>query len=114
LSDCLCRGRGAKTLFSRISGHDKSAAMKKPATHRAYCVLREGRRTGRWMECGFASAADGVGDLQVYLETVPVTGFDGHILLRPMNAKSDEPFPPDPEPEGADEMPDDADFSALH
>jgi hypothetical protein len=89
----------------------------KPRTHRAYCVLRYGHRTpGVWKEAGFASVADdGPGtDLRVYLEMLPVSGFDGHILLRPVDAKPDAPLPPDPDDED-DMQPTPADAnSALH
>jgi len=53
-------------------------------------------------EAGFASVADDGHGLSVYLQMLPVTGFDGHILLRPIDAKA-EPFPPDPDDED-DEM----------
>jgi hypothetical protein len=88
---------------------------KKPPTHRAYCVLRQGRRQpGRWIEAGFAAPADdGVG-LKVFLEMLPVSGFDGHILLRPVESKPDAPFPPDPEEEDEDgEIPQSADDDIL-
>jgi len=72
---------------------------RKPPTHRAYCVLRPGRRAaGQWLESGFASVADDGNGLRVYLQMLPVTGFDGHILLRPLDAKP-EPLPPDPDDE---------------
>ena len=75
---------------------------KNPPTHLAYCVVRHGRRAaGRWMEVGSASVADDGKDLKVYLPLIPVTGFDGHILLRRIDAEP-EPFPPDPEEEDED------------
>ncbi|MBB6146850.1 hypothetical protein HNQ77_004831 [Silvibacterium bohemicum] len=81
--------------------------VRKPPTHNAYCVVRQGRRAaGHWMEVGSASVADNGIDLKVYLPLIPVTGFDGHILLRPIDAVH-EPFPSDPEEEEEDavEMP---------
>jgi hypothetical protein len=98
--------RAVHALFSRAREHDKNSPMtaKKPPTYRAYCSLRAGRRAaGRWIETGFATVADdGIG-LKIYLETLPVSGFDGHILLRPVDAKPEMPFPPDPEDEDEDE-----------
>jgi len=88
---------------------------KKPPTHRAYCVLRQGRRApGRWLEAGFATVADDGTGLRVYLQMLPVSGFDGHILLRPVDAQP-EPFPPDPDDEEDEiaEAPAD-DTPALH
>jgi len=77
----------------------------KPPTHRAYCVLREHYRLpGRWIETGFARPADdGIG-LKIQFETLPVSGFDGHVLLRPMEAET--PLPLAPEPEEDDEAED--------
>jgi len=93
-------------LFSSARDHDRNSRMtaKKPPTHRAYCCLRRGRRApGQWLETGFASVADDGNGLRVYLQVLPVSGFDGHILLRPIEAKP-EPFPPDPDDED-DEIP---------
>ena len=75
----------------------------KPPTHRAYCVLRQGRRAaGRWKESGFASVADDGNGLKIFLEMLPVSGFDGNILLRPIDGKADAPSLPDPD-EGDDD-----------
>jgi hypothetical protein len=62
-------------------------------------MLRQGRRAaGQWLEAGFASVADDGNGLRVHLQMLPVSGFDGHILLRPIDAKP-EAFPPDPDEE---------------
>lgn len=94
--------RGVQALFSRDRGRDRNRGMtpKRPPTHRAYCVLREGRRApGRWLEAGFASVAEDGCGLLVYLQMLPVLGFDGHILLRPVDAKPSAPLPPNPDDE---------------
>jgi hypothetical protein len=77
----------------------------KPPTHRAFCVLRQNYRLpGQWVETGFARPADdGIG-LKIQLEMLPVSGFDGHILLRPIEAET--PLPLAPEPEEDDEQED--------
>jgi hypothetical protein len=56
--------------------------------------LREGgrRRVGRWIETGTATADD-AGWLMVRLETLPVHGFDGYVLLKPVDAKPGVPLP---------------------
>jgi hypothetical protein len=79
------------------------AANKPPVTHRAYCVLREGgrRRPGRWIETG-AATADPEGWLMVHLENLPVSGFDGYVLLRPIDAKLNVPLPPEPDDDGVE------------
>jgi hypothetical protein len=78
-----------------------TTAKPKPRTHRAYCVLREDRRgrraAGRWMEAGFASVADDGNGLKISLEMLPVSGFDGNVLLRPLDGKPDAPPLPDPD-----------------
>jgi hypothetical protein len=75
----------------------RMTAMK-PPTHRAYCVLRQGRRAaGRWKEAGLASVADDGNGLKISLEMLPVSGFDGNILLRPIENKPDAPPLPDPD-----------------
>lgn len=84
--------------FTRDGKHDKNSRMigKKPPTHRAYCVLRQGRAAGRWMEAGFASVQEDGGGIRVHLEMLPVTGFDGHILLQPADGQTDAPVPESP------------------
>jgi len=85
-------------IKSRMTG-------EKPPTHRAYMILREGRRgIGRWVETGLASLADDGNGLRVYVPLLPVSGFDGHILLRPIDATT-EPLPPEPDDEDEDSLP---------
>lgn len=89
---------------------------KKPHTHRAYCVVREGRRgAGRWVETGFATVADNGKGYKLYLPLVPVTGFDGHILLEPIDASPEAPLL-DPDEDDEDDMPpaDYDDTPAVH
>jgi len=65
-------------------------------THRAFCVFRPaGRRAaGRWQESGYAfDADDGNGGVRIILESLPTSGFDGNILLRPIDSKPDAPLP---------------------
>ena len=47
------------------------------------------------MESGFASVADDGNGLKIVLEMLPVSGFDGNILLRPIDGKPDAPPLPD-------------------
>lgn len=74
----------------------------KPPTHRAFCVLRQNYRLpGQWVETGSARPADdGIG-LKIQLAMLPVSGFDGHILLRPIETET--PLPLAPELEDDDE-----------
>lgn len=52
---------------------------------------------GEWVETGFARPADdGIG-LRVHLRLLPTSGFDGHILLRPIEAQAPLPLAPEPE-----------------
>ena len=65
-------------------------------------MVRHGRRnTGSWVEIPLASVFKDGTDVRIYLPLVPVTGFDGHILLRPVDAETEE-FPQDPEEEDED------------
>jgi hypothetical protein len=58
---------------------------KKPLTHTAYAFKREGRRTGRWLECGCARIENaGADGHHVYLDRTPIGGFTGHIYLLPI------------------------------
>jgi hypothetical protein len=69
---------------------------KKPLTHTAYAFKREGRRTGRWVECGSARIeSGGVPGHHVYLDRTPIGGYTGHIYLLPIGVKPDDP-PPQP------------------
>jgi hypothetical protein len=62
---------------------------KKPPTHRAYASKREGR-IFRWVEIGTASVhSDGKG-YDVYLDRLPVGGFNGRVLVRVNDAKPED------------------------
>jgi hypothetical protein len=68
---------------------------KKPLTHTAYAMKREGRTAFRWLEIGMARVEeDGNGHHHVYVDRLPVGGFNGRIHLSPIGVK-----PPDPAPE---------------
>jgi len=62
---------------------------EKAHTHRAYATKREGHISW-WIEIGVASAhSDGKG-FDVHLYTLPVGGFNGHVLVRVTGAIPDE------------------------
>ncbi len=66
---------------------------KKP-THTAYAKKREGRRLHlwRWLEIG-AGRLDKDGVVHVYLDRLPVGGFNGYVYLAPIGSP-----PPSPDP----------------
>lgn len=57
---------------------------KPPFTHTAWIkktdLIRKGRRVGRWIEEG-VGRAEPDGSINVYLHSLPIGGFDGHIFL---------------------------------
>jgi hypothetical protein len=62
----------------------------KPHTHRAYATKREGENV-RWLEIGVASVhVDGKG-LDLYLDRLPVGGFNGHVLIRSKESPPEVP-----------------------
>jgi hypothetical protein len=64
-------------------------AEKHPSTHRAYATRREGQRV-RWLEIGVGSAhSDGKG-FDLYLDRLPVGGFNGHVLVRDNETKPED------------------------
>jgi hypothetical protein len=76
---------------------------KKPLTHTAYALKREGRTAFRWLEIGAARIEDdGTGNHQVYVDRLPVGGFSGRIHLSPIGTK---PPDPTPQPRRPDEAP---------
>jgi hypothetical protein len=68
-----------------------------PPTHKVYFILREGRRS-YWKESREASVVEEGSDLKIYASMIPVSGFDGHILLRRIDAEP-APLPPIPDDE---------------
>jgi hypothetical protein len=72
-------------------------AGKTPTTYRVYLVLREGRRCS-WEESCNASVVEDGPDLKIYTRQIPVSGFDGHILIRRIDAEP-KPLPPTPDDE---------------
>lgn len=65
-------------------------------THTAFAVRREGKKFFRWIEIGQAryDPHSGVGHL--FLDRLPVGGFNGYVYLSPHGV---EPPPPEPEPQ---------------
>jgi hypothetical protein len=62
-------------------------------THRAYAEKREGQRV-RWLEIGVAAMhGDGAG-FDLYLDRLPVGGFNGKILVKRGEAPAEEPERP--------------------
>jgi hypothetical protein len=70
-------------------------ADSKAPTHTAFTLRLEGSRKkyGRWLETGKArQESDGI--IHVFLDRLPIGGWNGYVYLAPLGAK-----PPDPEPE---------------
>lgn len=68
-------------------------AEKNPSTHRAFASKRDGENV-RYLEIGVAAVhPDGKG-FDVYLDRLPVGGFNGHVLVRVNDAKPDESITP--------------------
>jgi len=53
----------------------------KAPTHRAYATKREGQNV-RWLEIGVATMHSDGNGCDIYLDRLPVGGFNGHILVR--------------------------------
>lgn len=69
----------------------------KPPTHTAFALKREAKRRGRWLEIGTARAgADGA--MHVFLDRLPVGGFNGYVYLAPLGASP--PMPDEPQRPG--------------
>jgi hypothetical protein len=67
----------------------------KPLTHTAWAMKREGRTASRPLEIGCARIEDdGKGHHRVYLDRLPIGGFDGRVFLAPIGAS-----PPESKPE---------------
>jgi hypothetical protein len=67
-------------------------AEKKPPTHTAYALKRETRTAFRWLEIGMARIEnDGSGNHDIYVDRLPVGGFNGHIHLSPIGVKPEVP-----------------------
>jgi hypothetical protein len=67
--------------------------VDKPPTHSAYALRRESRLRSRWIEIGRAHIeAEFNGVHHVFLYSLPIGGFTGHVYLSPIGVK-----PPDPE-----------------
>jgi hypothetical protein len=68
-------------------------AEKMFSTHRAYAKKREGQRV-RWLEIGVAAIHGSGASIDVYIDRLPVGGFDGHILIKAGDAPGEEPERP--------------------
>lgn len=66
---------------------------KKACTHRAYALKREGQQV-RWLEIGVASMDITGKGCDIYLDRLPVGGFNGYIKVRPNEAPPDETAAP--------------------
>jgi hypothetical protein len=65
----------------------EKADWNKPPTHHAYFLKKVEPNKARWLELGPAWAhQDGKG-FEMLLETLPVGGFNGRIIVRAIDAK---------------------------
>ena len=64
-------------------------AETKPHTHRAYATKREGQSV-RWLEIGIATMRQDARGFDVYLDRLPVGGFNGHLVVLPNEVKPEE------------------------
>jgi hypothetical protein len=71
-----------------------------PFTHTAYVLKREGKRLkfGRWLECGMARREEKTGAVNLYIDRLPVGGFNGFVHLAPIGTRPPPPEPAEPEP----------------
>lgn len=67
-------------------------------THTAYAVKREGRRLKfmRWLEVGVARHDQDTGVVQVFVDRLPVGGWNGFVYLAPIGKP---PPSSDPQPQ---------------
>ena len=73
----------------------------KARTHTAWSMQRIGKRFGPWLEVGSGRIdQDGV---HVYLDRLPVGGFNGYVRLTPKGEPPPMPQPQRPAPAGDDE-----------
>ncbi len=64
---------------------------KKPFTHTAYAMKREGRLASRPLEIGLARVGENAsGHHEIFVDRLPIGGFDGRIYLSPIGAKPPE------------------------
>lgn len=78
-------------------------------THTAYGFRREGRKSGRWLEIGYARADSTTGNIKVFLDRLPIGGFTGGVLLTPAGQ---EPPPAEAAPQRPGQLAGDADADA--
>ena len=68
-------------------------AGKNPCTHRAYALKREGQET-RWLEIGVATMHLDSKAIDVYIDRLPVGGFNGFFKLTPNETPPGDPPAP--------------------
>jgi hypothetical protein len=67
----------------------------------AYALKREGQRL-RMLEIGIASMRSDGNGLDIYLDRLPIGGFDGKIMIRSQDTPLEEPERPAPPSLGTD------------
>ena len=77
-----------------------SDAENREKTHTAFAVRREGKKFFRWLEVGQARYDSHSGVAHIFLDRLPVGGFNGYVYLSPLGI---EPPLPEPEPQRPDE-----------
>jgi len=67
----------------------------KAPTHTAFALKREGKRYGRWLEVGNARQdADGI--IHLFMDRMPIGGFNGYVFIAPKGAGPEFPEPERP------------------
>jgi hypothetical protein len=70
--------------------------------------MRKGRRVGRWIDEGVARVEPD-GSVNVYLHSLPIGGFSGHIHLTKIGTSPPDVMPAKPQRPGETGDPDDDD-----
>jgi hypothetical protein len=76
-----------------LSHTERNMAEQKTTPLFAYAMKREGQRVRR-LEIGVASIPSDGNGVDVYLDRLPIGGFDGRIFVRSQDAPLDEPERP--------------------
>jgi hypothetical protein len=63
-------------------------------THDAFSLKKENKKYGRWLEIGKARVEGKDKPAHIFLDRVPVGGWNGYVYLSPIGVK-----PPEPEPQ---------------
>ena len=92
-----------------------SKTDKPPFTHKAWILktelVRKGRRVGRWIDEGVARFEPD-GSVNVYLHSLPISGFDGRIHLAKIGTSPPDTIPAPRRP-GATDGDEDEDENAT-